>query len=329
MKNLVALILLLSPVLGFANGRKSGPPLWVIKDSIATKVHQDSTRLVFHVYDHSNLLMITQHPVIIQVKVDGKTKKYTVSHKNRTFQFTLPKGKHTFSFFVNAHFKEIRFAPELKGGHQLEAGMNFETMVTEVNSEPRIMLEKPVIYLYSEKNREFSLKINTATEIQFSYPAYQAEWKGTSTPEGTIRINGSDYPYLFWDAQLPTEKLHLNWHHSEQMPGEQTIPYLSARLDYLGFNPKEKADFITYWGPRMQQLKYLQVIWIQNEAINGIASLDVSPEYTQNRVYIVFREINELMEETLEVKPTRLKPVSRTKNYLIEWGGMELTHFTY
>ncbi|MNY29819.1 hypothetical protein D3C86_1638850 [compost metagenome] len=199
--------------------------------------------------------------------------------------------------------------------------MNFEENI--VSDRPQIMVEKPVIYLYSEPKREFSLKLTTAAAIQFTYPVYENEWKGTSAPDGTIRINGSDYPYLFWDAQLPTENLKLNWHHAEQFRGEQTIQYLSARLDYLGFNPKEKSDFITYWGPRMQQIKYIQILWIQNEKINDIASLDISPDYTQNRIYIVFKETNEPVEETLELKPMSLKPINRSKNCLLEWGGME------
>lgn len=324
-KHVSVLAFLLLPVLGFSALRKSAPSVWIIQDNASAKVHQDSIRLVFKVFDRSNALLLNQHPAIIQVKVDGKTKKYTVSDKNRTFNFTLPKGKHHFSFFVNANFEEIRFNPELKGGHHVEAGLNFEARITPGEEPAQIMLEKPVVYLYSETKREFSLKINTPAEIQFSYPVYGNEWKGTSSPDGTIQINGSNYPYLFWDAQLPAEKLNLNWHHSEQILGEQTIQYLSARLDDLGFNPKEKADFITYWGPRMQQMNYLQVLWIQNERLHDIASLDISPDYTQNRIYIVFREISDLLDETLELKPNKLQPISRSKNCLVEWGGMEMT----
>ena len=116
----------------------------------------------------------------------------------------------------------------------------------------------------------------------------------------------------------------LIWHNSDQLIGKLAIPYLTSQLDQLGFNPKEKADFITYWGPRMQKMKYLQVLWIQNEAINEIASLDISNGFTQNRVYIVFKEIGNLTDEILPLKPDKPKALDRTKNYLVEWGGIEI-----
>lgn len=312
---------LLVPFLGFSGKKESIPSVWIIKDSLSKSIHQDSVKMLFNVADYYNQLMLNQHAAVIQVKIDGKTKKYTLTDKNRTFKLALAKGKHHLSFFINANFEEIHFENELAGGHYYEVGLNFEG---SYNSGRQIMVEKPVIYLYSETDQPFNLKIKTDATLQFTYPAYENEWTGTADKNGTIRINGSNYPYLFWDAQLPAERLNLNWQNSEQILGDQTIQYLSTRLDKLGFNSKEKTDFITYWGPRMQKMKYLQVLWIQNETIDEIASLDISSDFTQNRIYLVFKEISDLTDETLQLKVINLKPVDRTKNYLIEWGGMEI-----
>lgn len=322
MKQIFILItFLLFSFLSFSKGKESLPTIWIIKDSVSNNIHPDSVRFVFNVEDLYGQLMLNQHPVIIQVKVDGKTSKHTVTDKNPTFKLALSKGKHKLAFYVNANFEEIHFEREFTGKHYYEVGLNFQG---SASSGRQIMLEKPVIYLYSEKEEPFTLKIKTDGELQFTYPVYENEWKGTTSADGTIQINSSAYPYLFWDAQLPIDRLNLNWQNSDQIPGEQTMQYLSACLDNLGFTPKEKADFITYWGPRMKQMNYLQILWIQNESVNEIASLEISPKFTQNRIYIVFREIGNLIDETLPLKLNTLTPINRSKNYLVEWGGIEI-----
>ncbi len=320
-QKLYLLVVLMIPFFGLSEGIKSVSPIRLIKDSVSGKIHSDSIRLVFQVEDFYDQLMLNQHAAIIQVKIDGRTKKYTVTNKKRTFQFALSKGKHQLNFFVNANFEEISLDQEFKGSHYYEYGLNFQG---GENSGTQIMVEKPVIYFYTGKKEPFSLKIKTDAELQFTYPAYENEWKGTTSPDGTIQINGSNYPYLFWDAQLPVEKLNLNWQHSEQILGTQTSQYLSAQLDYLGFNPKEKADFITYWGPRMQKMKYVEILWIQNESIDAIASLETSPVFNQNRIYIVFKEISELTDKALIQRLNQLMPIKRANNCLVEWGGIEM-----
>ncbi len=320
-RKLVLFTFLMLSFLSFSEGEESLPTIWIIKDSVSDKIHPDSVRFVVHAEDLYGQLMLNQHPVIIQVKVDGKTSKHTVTIKKPTFKLALSKGKHKLDFYVNANFDEIHFEREFIGKHYYEVGVNFQG---SANSGRQITVEKPVIYLYSEKEEAFTLKIKTDAELQFMYPVYENEWKGTTSADGTIQINGSGYPYLFWDAQLPIGRLILNWQHSDQILGEQTMQYLSTCLDNLGFNPKEKADFITYWGPRMQKMKYLQILWIQNESVAKIASLDIAPKFVQNRIYIVFKEISELIDENLPLKSNTLTPINRSKNCLIEWGGIEI-----
>jgi hypothetical protein len=320
-QKLITLVLLVIPFSGFSRGRESLPSIWIIKDSVSKAIHKDSVKLVFQVTDHYDQLMLNQHPQIIQVKMDGKTEKFTITDKKPTVKLTFLKGTHHFSFFINANFEEIHFNQELIGSHYYEIGLNFQGTTL---SNPNVQVEKPVIYLYSETEQAFNLKITTESELQFTYPVYEKEWKGTTSSNGIIQINGSTYPYLFWDAVLPAGNLKLNWNNADQIQGTQTIDYLNKQLDYLGFNSKEKTDFITYWGPRMQKMTFIQVVWLQNENIEPIASLELSPKFTQNRIYIVFKEINEPLEQTLLLKAPTIKPFNRTKNYLVEWGGIEI-----
>ena len=318
---LITLYFLILSFSGFSKGKELLPSWWIIKDSVSTKIHPDSIQCVFRVEDSYEQLMLDQHPVIMQVKVDGKTKKFTVTDKNPSFKLSLPKGKHTLAFFINANFEEINLEREFTGRHYYEIGLNFQG---SASSRRQIILEKPVIYLYGQKEELFTLKVKTDAELKFTYPAYHNEWKGKTSEDGTIQIDNSNYPYLFWDAALPAEKLSPNWLNADQIEGSGVVTYLENRLTNLGFNEKEKTDFITYWGPRMLQMKVVQIVWLQDEQLDPIASLEITPAFKQNRIYILFRETDAFMEQTLELKVPALKPVDRSGNYLVEWGGIQV-----
>lgn len=320
----LALVLgLCLPVLAFSGERESFPQHWIIKDSVSKSIHPDSVRLMIRVFDPNSQLFLDQHPAIIQMSIDKKRKKYSISQNSTTFGKTIFKGKHHLLFYLNANFESISFEQEFAGGHYYEIGIAFQN---NPNSNPRnqIMLEKPVIYLYSEKEEHFSLKIKTGAALQFTYPAYNGEWKGTSSPDGTIQLNGSAFPYLFWDADLSSENLRLNWSDADLIEGKQTISYLESRLDQVGFNAKEKADFITYWGPRIQKMPYAEILWMQNESIDEIASLEITPTFKTNRIYLIFRETGQPVEQLFRIGTKLLLPINRSGNYLVEWGGIEV-----
>ncbi|MNU80956.1 hypothetical protein D3C71_706040 [compost metagenome] len=320
---LVLLLGLCIPFFGFSGEKESQPQLWIIKDSASKSIHPDSAKLVVRVFDPNGQLMLDQHPAIIQMKIDKKTKKYTISKNNKVFRNTISKGKHLILFYLNANFERIPFDKEFVGGRYYEIGIAFQN---NPNSNPRnqIMLEKPVIYLYSEKEENFSLKLKTNADLQFTYPAYNGEWKGTSSSNGNIQLNGATFPYLFWDANLSSESLRLNWSDADFIEGKQIITYLESQLNKIGFNAKEKADFITYWGPRIQKMPYAEILWMQNESLDEIASLEISPDFKINRIYVIFRETNQPVDQTLNLKRTLLRPIDRSGNHLVEWGGIEV-----
>ncbi|WP_300666908.1 hypothetical protein [Fluviicola sp.] len=311
------------PVFAFSGERESFPQLWIIKDSVSKSTHPDSVKLVVRVFDPNGQLLLDQHPAIIQMNIDKKTKKYTISENNTVFGRTISKGKHNIVFYLNANFESIHFDKDFAGGRYYEVGIAFQNNSTS-NPRNQIMLEKPVIYLYSEKEENFGLKIKTGAALQFTYPAYNGEWKGTSSSNGTIQLNGASFPYLFWDADLQSENLRLNWHDADFIEGKQIIPYLESHLTKIGFNAKEKADFITYWGPRIQHMRYAEILWMQNKSLDEIASLEISPAFKMNRVYLIFRESNYPIDQTLQLKRTSLQPIDRSGNYLVEWGGIEV-----
>ena len=186
---LIILYFLVLPFLGLSGIKESLPSYWIIKDSVSSKIHADSAKFVFRIEDSYGQLMLDQHSLVVQVKVDGKTKKFTITDKNRSFKLYLPKGKHKLAFYVNANFEEINLEREFTGRHYYEIGLNFQG---SASSGRQIMLEKPVIYFYSQKEEPFNLKIKTDAELKFTYPVYHNEWKGKTSKDGTIQMDGSN-----------------------------------------------------------------------------------------------------------------------------------------
>ena len=54
--------------------------------------------------------------------------------------------------------------------------------------------EKPVIYLYPEKETDVTVKISLDGELTCTYPAYDDGWKVTAQPDGTLKWMGKNIP---------------------------------------------------------------------------------------------------------------------------------------
>lgn len=186
----------------------------------------------------------------------------------------------------------------------------------------RVVIAKPVIYLYPEDETEINVKIITdqKTQLSTTYPKYSENegWTVTAKPDSTLYDkNGREYSYLFWDAYSS-----IKWDMSEGfvVKGEDTVEFLQDKLEYLGLTPKEYNDFIVYWLPMMEKNRY-NLISFQTEDYDNSFKLEITPKPDSiQRVFMTFKAL----DEYIDVPEQSLKPFKRHGYSVIEWGGSEV-----
>ena len=177
---------------------------------------------------------------------------------------------------------------------------------------------KPVIYLYPEVETEVSVKMNLDGKLTCTYPAYNAGWKVTASPDGTLTdAKGQTYNYLYWEGET-----NAQWDMTEGfcIKGEDTAAFLEDALEKLGLNRKEANEFIVYWLPLMEQNPY-NIISFQTDTYTDAAELQIDPAPdTVIRVFMTF----EASDYMIRILPQKLTAPERIGFTVVEWGGTEL-----
>jgi hypothetical protein len=210
----------------------------------------------------------------------------------------------------------------------------FISRIPEVYGDGIDVAEKPVIYCYSEKPIHFDLKLSTVGELAFAYPMMNANQSWSMDLENNELIDSKSkqkYPYLFWESeQEGVDFMRQNGNKAQNeinasiVSKLKVVSFLDSTLTTLGFNSKEKTDFITYWGPRMQNANFYMIQFLQDNECEQIASYKINPKPDHlNRFYMLFME-NETNDFQLEVLPQNLKPLERNGFYMVDWGGIQL-----
>ena len=178
--------------------------------------------------------------------------------------------------------------------------------------------EKPVIYLYPEKEMEVKVQLDYDGKLVCTYPEYDNGWNVVAQPDGTLcDYSGKTYSYLFWEGNT-----HATYDFSKGfvVKGAETAEFLEEKLSEIGLNPKETNEFIVYWLPRMQENKY-NLITFQTKAYTDVAKLHITPEPDSIlRVFMAYKEL----EEPIEIEEPAIAPFERKGFTVVEWGGAEV-----
>jgi hypothetical protein len=241
------------------------------------------------------------------IKLDAKSQAIIIRKSQKV----------VFQFFYDFNFQEITTDTiEIKSGQITIISLHFKDQ-----NEMR-PVKKPVIYLYPESDTELSIQLKTKGELTFSYPSYSKGWKGTAHPDGSIDIDEKHYPYLFWEFEQRFNTF------DPRLGGfilnkTNLVESLEKYLTELGFNDTEKTDFITFWGPQLQQHEEVMIQFILNDACTEFATLEIEPKPNHlNRVYLIWSNTNNLKPQVLKLQV--LKKLDRTGFDVLEWGGVEL-----
>ena len=178
--------------------------------------------------------------------------------------------------------------------------------------------EKPVIYLYPEKETEVSVNLDFSGKLTATYPEYNGGWKVFAKPDGTLfDENGREYYCLFWEGISGAE---YDFEKGFCVPGDETAEFLETVLPKLGLSSKEANEFIIYWLPRMQENEY-NLISFQGEAYTETAKLEIVPKPdTLIRVFMAWKPLDEF----IEIEPQELSSPEREGFVAVEWGGAKI-----
>ncbi|MBQ3252524.1 MAG: hypothetical protein IJB02_04720 [Oscillospiraceae bacterium] len=180
------------------------------------------------------------------------------------------------------------------------------------------MAYKPVIYLYPEVETEVSVKLNLDGKLTCTYPTYNAGWKVTAAPDGTLTdVNGQIYNYLYWEGET-----NAQWDMIEGfcIKGEDTAAFMEDALEKLGLNRKEANEFIVYWLPLMEQNPY-NIISFQTDIYTDAAELQIDPAPdTLIRVFMAWKAADSFVE----MPEQELTAPERSGFTVVEWGGAEI-----
>jgi hypothetical protein len=252
----------------------------------------------------------------IRYSVDGVEAKQKLKD-NLTLTIRTTPGKHKFMFYYNSDYSEIITDSVLiKPGYRDVYDLYF------YENYGGIKVEKPVIYLYPEKTRDISVKLNVKGDLAFSYPIYDDGWKFIASPNGDLTFGENTYNYLFWETSLryvlSAEELKTGFNVS----GDESLTFLEEKLAEAGLNSKEKTDFITFWGPRLIQNELNFVHFKFNKECDDFANLKIAPKPKEvYRIYMLWSPI----DLPIATSEQEIKPITRKGFTVVEWGGSELS----
>lgn len=238
--------------------------------------------------------------------------------ENGSFDVKLSPGSYVFEFYYSSNYFEIRTdSLKIDGQQRVYVSVFFR------NSETEIMVDKPVIYLYPEVSKEINVQLMAKGDLTFTYPEYKDGWKVKAEPSGELSIGNNTYNYLFWES---SQKIDFNAFDLSQgfiVESENSVSFLEEKLDAFGLNDKEKADFITFWGPQLAKNQKNFVHFVLNENCDQFAELTISPKPDHvYRIYILTYAMNE--NQTIAVGQQEIKKIDRSGFTVIEWGGSQI-----
>jgi hypothetical protein len=196
--------------------------------------------------------------------------------------------------------------------------------LSENPNNGKIMVAKPVIYLYPKVKTEIDLKLNFKGKLLTTFPKYDKNWEVIAEPNGQIfdKKTNRYYNSLFWDGTIDFPKEHYEYNDGFVVPKEKLAEFLIEKLEYVGLNNQETNEFIQYWLPILERNKYNFIHFLVNEKCNEMADLKINPKpETSIRIYMEFYGL----ENFINCNEQQLPKTKRKGFTLIEWGGADVS----
>ncbi len=182
--------------------------------------------------------------------------------------------------------------------------------------------DKPIIYLYPEKETNVLVNLGNSKNITCSYPVYkETGWKVKANTKGELMDldTGRNLYALYYESK-PVKDFEIK-NEGFIVKGIDTVNFLEEKLSILGLTERETEEFIIYWLPVLQENKYNYIRFASTEEINMNMPLNIDPNPdTIIRVLMTYKGL----QEPIEVKEQELVTPERKGFTVVEWGGTEI-----
>ena len=196
--------------------------------------------------------------------------------------------------------------------------------LSENPNNGKIMVAKPIIYLYPKIKTEIDLKLNFNGKLLTTFPKYDKSWDVIAEPNGQIFDKKSKryYNSLFWDGTIDFPEEHYKYDDGFIVPKEKLTEFFIEKLEHIGLNNQETNEFIQYWLPILERNRYNFIHFMVNEECNEIATLNINPKpETSIRIYMEFYGL----ENYTQINEQHLPKTERKGFTLVEWGGADVS----
>ena len=181
-------------------------------------------------------------------------------------------------------------------------------------------VDKPIIYIYPDKEMDLTIKFTNDKVLTHTYPKYNNSWNIHVDTDGNIYDykTNRNYYALYWEA-IDNRKINMN--EGFVVEGKDTIRFLEEKLEYLGLNEREINEFIVYWIDKLENNKYNYIKFRNTDQINKYMPLEFSenPD-TLIRIIMDYKPL----DKKINVSEQKLEKVVRAGFTVVEWGGHKI-----
>ncbi len=194
----------------------------------------------------------------------------------------------------------------------------FEMLLPWMKTPDGVNCYKPNIYFYTDLDKQVTVRFVYPQLVTVSIPDYASGWDVLLTEDDVlITEDGEKFSFLFYESI--TSKSLFQTEAGYEIAAESREELFAQILSEMGFNEAEIADFIEFWGERLEEgVDY--IMYPQDTETVDLAMpviVDPSPK-TIERIWFVFEE-----DEGQSVEEPEEITVERDDKYaLVEWGGM-------
>ena len=187
-----------------------------------------------------------------------------------------------------------------------------------------IILRKPIIYLYPEKETAIDLKFDFVGKVSTTFPKYDKNWSVIAYPDGKIFDTKTKrfYSSLFWDGIFNFPKEHYNYTNGFVVSKNNLTTFLIQKLEFMGLSTSETNEFIQFWLPLMDKNEINLVHFWVNDDYTVFSKNSVNPKPdTSLRIFMEFCEV----DENFKIQEQKLFKTERKGFTLVEWGGSDVS----